>query len=127
MFSIFSCLPWNQAAKLFGFDETTWIPRSGCENMKDAKRYLEAKTEQEQKDLVRETGTRWSELHRLEYFDVVRCTVIDPMHNLFLGTAKRMVELWIELGILTPQALAAMEKSAAGILIPPDMDSLSNG
>ncbi|KAL1927706.1 hypothetical protein VTP01DRAFT_3527 [Rhizomucor pusillus] len=80
--------------------------------MRDGKSWLEAKTEQE---------------HRLEYFDVVRCTVIDPMHNLFFGTAKRMAELWIELEILTPQALAAMEKFAAGILIPPDMDPLSNG
>ncbi|KAL1931076.1 hypothetical protein VTP01DRAFT_10213 [Rhizomucor pusillus] len=95
--------------------------------MRDAKRWLEAKTEQEQKDLVRETGTRWSELHHLQHFDVARCTVIDPMHNLSLGTANRMSELWMELGILTPQALTAMEKSTAGILIQPDMDSLSNG
>ncbi|KAL1928894.1 hypothetical protein VTP01DRAFT_1953 [Rhizomucor pusillus] len=123
----FHVFPGTKQLKYSGFDETAWIPRSRCENMRDAKRWLAAKTELEQKDLVRETGTRWSEPHRLEYFDVVRCTVIDPMHNLFLGTAKRMVKLWIELGILTPKALAAMEKSTAGILIPPDMDSLSNG
>ncbi|OAD67758.1 hypothetical protein PHYBLDRAFT_151287 [Phycomyces blakesleeanus NRRL 1555(-)] len=34
----------------------------------------------------------WSKLHCLQYFDIVCCTIIDPMHNLFLGTTKRMLE-----------------------------------
>ncbi|EJF61882.1 hypothetical protein DICSQDRAFT_59914, partial [Dichomitus squalens LYAD-421 SS1] len=31
-------------------------------------------------------GSRWSELMRLPYYDCVAMTVIDPMHNLLLGT-----------------------------------------
>ncbi|OAD70986.1 hypothetical protein PHYBLDRAFT_102018, partial [Phycomyces blakesleeanus NRRL 1555(-)] len=42
----------------------------------------------EQTCLEKENGTRWSELHWLSYFDLVRFTVIDPIHNLYLGTAK---------------------------------------
>ena len=30
-------------------------------------------------------GVRWTEFARLKYFDLVRYTVIDPMHNLLLG------------------------------------------
>ena len=26
--------------------------------------------------------------------DIVQCHVIDPMHNLFLGTAKNMMKVW---------------------------------
>ena len=33
-------------------------------------------------------GSRYTSLMELAYFDTVRCHVIDPMHNLFLGTAK---------------------------------------
>lgn len=35
-----------------------------------------------------EIGVRYSELLRLHYFDIVCCHVIDPMHNLYLGSAK---------------------------------------
>lgn len=31
-------------------------------------------------------ATRWSELARLPYFDMCRMVVVDPMHNLFLGS-----------------------------------------
>ena len=31
-------------------------------------------------------GVRWTELARLPYFDLVRHTIIDLMHNLLLGT-----------------------------------------
>ena len=42
---------------------------------------------------------RYSQLLRLPYFDYVCFTVVDPMHNLFLGTAKHLVEVWLQLGL----------------------------
>jgi hypothetical protein len=33
----------------------------------------------------KEHGARWTELARLPYFDLVRHTIIHPMHNLLLG------------------------------------------
>ncbi|OAD79020.1 hypothetical protein PHYBLDRAFT_107213, partial [Phycomyces blakesleeanus NRRL 1555(-)] len=47
----------------------------------------------EQTHLEKENGTQWSKLHLLFYFDLVHCTVIDPMHNLYLGTAKQMIQI----------------------------------
>ncbi|OAD65548.1 hypothetical protein PHYBLDRAFT_120085, partial [Phycomyces blakesleeanus NRRL 1555(-)] len=34
----------------------------------------------------------WSELYNLWYFDIIHCAIINPIHNLFLGTSKRMLE-----------------------------------
>lgn len=77
-----------------GFDFGSWVPRKKEANALQAKTWKNAATQAERNTLERQNGTRWSELHRLAYFDIVRCTVIDPMHNLYAGTAKRMVELW---------------------------------
>jgi len=37
-------------------------------------------------------GVRYTELVRLPYFNLISHHVIDPMHNLFLGTAKYMLK-----------------------------------
>ena len=41
-------------------------------------------------------GVHYSGFCELEYFDCVRFHVIDPMHNLFLGTAKYVFKVWAE-------------------------------
>ena len=46
--------------------------------------------------LATKYGVYYSSLLQLEYFDAVRFTSIDPMHNLFLGTAKNVLKLWIK-------------------------------
>ena len=42
-----------------------------------------------------------SKLIELPYFNPIKYTVIDPMHNLFLGTAKHCSQLWIKKEILS--------------------------
>ena len=39
-------------------------------------------------------------LLELKYFDAVKFTAIDPMHNLFLGTKKHVFKLWIKNNII---------------------------
>jgi len=42
-------------------------------------------------------GTRYTELTLLAYFDCVRFHIIDPMHNLFTGTAKHIMKnVWLD-------------------------------
>ncbi|KAJ3525424.1 hypothetical protein NMY22_g10588 [Coprinellus aureogranulatus] len=62
------------------------------------------KTSQNARDAhVKEFATRWSELARLPYFDIVRCIVIDPMHNLLLGLVKtHFYHIWVQEKILRP-------------------------
>ena len=47
-------------------------------------------------------GCRYSALLDLLYFDPVRMSIIDPMHNLFLGTAKHVLKnIWIKKELIT--------------------------
>ena len=44
-------------------------------------------------------GLRYFILLDLPYFDPVRVTAIDTMHNLYLGTGKHAFKIWINLRI----------------------------
>jgi hypothetical protein len=47
-----------------------------------------------QKQLEYTDGARWSALLDLEYFDPVRCTPVDVMHNMYLGCVKAVMMLF---------------------------------
>ena len=69
-------------------DRDTWGRRTNEEWRKAATEYQACGREDERTAKFNETGVRWSELLRLPYFDIARCVVVDPMHNLFLGLIK---------------------------------------
>ena len=56
------------------------------------------------------TGARYSVLFQLPYYDAVRFALIDPMHNLLLGTAKHVLKTWIEMGLLSDSDLQRLQK-----------------
>ncbi|KAI9326252.1 hypothetical protein BD770DRAFT_457234, partial [Pilaira anomala] len=60
-------------------------------NREYAMMWKNAVNEAERKRLVKATGTRWSAFHELPYFDMIRFPVYDPMHNVWMGTCKRIV------------------------------------
>ncbi|KAI0054356.1 hypothetical protein BV25DRAFT_1951632 [Artomyces pyxidatus] len=49
--------------------------------------YTQCKSQNARDKFVKEYATRFTELSRLPYFDIVRMIVIDPMHNLILGVS----------------------------------------
>jgi hypothetical protein len=49
--------------------------------------YRDLSTSEEKEEFFAEHGVQWTEFARLDYFDLVRYTVVDPMHNLLLGKA----------------------------------------
>ena len=59
-----------------------------------------AHTATQHREIERKYGVRYSELLRLPYFDIVEYHVVDPMHNLLLGTGKYLMTLWKEKGIM---------------------------
>ena len=120
----FSVFPGTTNLDYSGFDMDNWISRTMEDNREHAEQWRHAETMGERRERERQNGTRWSELHRLQYFDPVRCTIVDPMHNLFLGTAKRMTKVWLSRGFLTDTDLQQMQVLADGILLPPDYVSL---
>lgn len=73
------------------------IRRSAFEARTDARHrqlqqaYLKLKTKSDRDAFVKSYATRWSELHRLPYFDLCEMIVVDPMHNLFLGERRNFL------------------------------------
>ena len=51
--------------------------------------------------LTKRTRVKYSPIQTLDYLSPVKDTVIDPMHNLFLGVAKTTLQTWKEKKLLT--------------------------
>ena len=69
-----------------------------------------------------EYGCRYSTLLKLPYFDPIRMVSLDPMHNLFLGTAKYVMKnLWIKENILTQQKFSEMQELLNKFHVPSDV------
>lgn len=60
-------------------------PRTNEQQRELGERYRKLTTVNARKNFVKEHATRYTQLSRLPYFDLVEQIVIDPMHNLFLG------------------------------------------
>ena len=101
-----------------GFNRNEWRARSSELHRELAEQVKCAQTKSSRHKAEQGAGIRYSELLRLPYLDIVRCHLIDPMHNLFLGTSKRILTLWKDVGLLNH---SDMEKIQEGIdaIIPP--------
>ena len=71
-----------------GFDRESWPKRMNSLHREAAESLILKRTKAELLACESLHGCRYSELLRLSYFDPVRMLIIDPMHNLFLGSAK---------------------------------------
>ncbi|OAD75582.1 hypothetical protein PHYBLDRAFT_143828 [Phycomyces blakesleeanus NRRL 1555(-)] len=80
----FTRLPNTNQIDSSGFDYLTWKIRSGLENRLHAEEWKSSSTPSGRHPVEIENCVRWSQLHRLGYFDLVHGTILDPMHNLFL-------------------------------------------
>jgi hypothetical protein len=59
--------------------------------------YRKLKTNGARSAFVKQNATRYTQLSRLPYFDLVEQTTIDPMHNLFLGLIKNhFYGIWVQ-------------------------------
>lgn len=86
-----------------------------------ANKYMETKTKAEQKALEREHGCRYSVLLDLPYFDMIRYTVVDPMHNLLLGTAKHMLSVWVSLELVGKTHFEIIQQTVDSFITPSDV------
>lgn len=93
-----------------GFNREEWPKRDIKSHRKNARKLNRARTNKEHDELSKRYGLYPSVLLDLSYFDCICFTVVDPMHNLFLGTAKSMFKLWMEIGLLNKQDVKTMEK-----------------
>lgn len=98
-----------------GYDRNEWELRQLNEHHLLATQHKHANTKQEKNKLISQYGVRYSVLLRLPYFDIIRMHVIDPMHNLLLGTAKHMMEVWTEREILNNKNFQKIEEMVLDI------------
>lgn len=101
-----------------GFDRNNWIMRSVESHKEQCKELFTANNKAELHNLESKYGIRFSLLMQLPLFDPIRFTVIDPMHNLLLGTAKHVFSVWIERGLLTQANLQTLQEKSEMISFP---------
>ena len=108
-----------------GFDVENYWWESTNDVATHAVEWMTATSNKDRLEIEHNYGTCWSELHRLPYFDLVRFTIIDAMHNLLLGMPKKMFNDWIDDGDLTREDLRLMKWNAEGLVLPVDFNMIS--
>ena len=84
-----------------GFDRSTWQQRSVRDHKQAVSGIQLCKTKTAIASKESEQGYRYTELLKLPYFNPTRMLAVDPMHNLFLGSAKHILKnVWIKRDIL---------------------------
>ena len=105
-----------------GFDRHQWPLRTNEDHRRQCAEISEIfRTQGTQSALQAaesKKGLRYSILLDLPYFDPICCTVVDPMHNLFLGTGKHMMEVWLGGDFLSRRNLDDMERLVSQFIIP---------
>lgn len=100
------------------FDRSQWGTRNRIEHIEQALKHKNCNTEAEQKAIEREFGLRYS---ALPYFDAPRMCIIDPMHNLFLGTAKHFIVIWKKLDLLSSEDFISIQQKVDSVVAPSDI------
>ncbi len=100
-------------------DRDTWRMRNNDQHRQDVSKLMQCKTQAEKTKAESQLGCRFSVLLDLPYFDPVRMLVIDPMHNLFLGSAKYFThKILINTGVLNSSKLKIVNKRLESLNIP---------
>lgn len=107
------------------FNRENWEHRSNEKHRTDVGKVLSCRTKTEQQHKESELGCRYTALLNLPYFDPVRMLMIDPMHNLFLGTSKHVTQhIWIAKNILSTEKLTTIHKRLQNVQLPVDIGRL---
>lgn len=101
-----------------GFQRDSWTPIDMKAHYTKALETKQANSNAARDKIQSELGIRYSELLRLPYLDIIRCHLIDPMHNLFLGTAKNVFLLWKEKGVLNESLCDKIQQKVDSLITP---------
>ena len=104
-----------------GFDRSTWPLRTNTLHRQNVQLVQQSKTKTEQNHRESQLGCRYSVLLQLPYFDPPRMLIIDPMHNLFLGSGKRMLNIWFENNLISPSQFQQIQGCVDSFIMPSDV------
>ena len=110
-----------------GFDKTMWQKRTHTQHKQAVDRIKMCKSMTQAKKLESELGFRYTEFLNLPYYHSTRFCIIDPMHNLFLGTAKFMWSLWLELDLINKNDICEIERRIKSVNAPSDCGWIPSG
>lgn len=103
-----------------GFNRDSWNLRTDAEHREQAwavdRNTVTSKKDRGEKES--KCGVRFSSLIHLPYFDFISFVVIDPMHNLMLGTTKKMLKIWKEENLLGDKELKDLQKRINKLKVP---------
>ena len=103
------------------FDKAMWTPRTNEQHCATAERLRKCNTQSQVHAIEQEFGVQYSVLLQLPYFNPVRMCVIDPMHNLLLGTAKHIIDIWKERNILFKNDFDKIQEKVDSFISPADI------
>ena len=105
-----------------GFDRENWTKRTLQNYRQNSLTLLRCKTKSERSKKESELGCRYCVLSQLPYFDAPRFNIVDPMHNLFLGTAKHIVkDVWLGRSIISDKDFEVIQKRVNSVVAPADI------
>ena len=111
----------NGVTNYSGYDRESWTKRTNEEHREYAYRELLAKTKSARKEIDKVYGARYSILFELPYYNCIRFVVIDIMHNLYLGSAKRVLQVWKELKIIDTNDFKIIQERILSLNVPQDI------
>eukprot|EP00112_Aurelia_sp_Birch-Aquarium-sp1_P018382 Seg438.3 transcript_id=Seg438.3/GoldUCD/mRNA.D3Y31 product="hypothetical protein" protein_id=Seg438.3/GoldUCD/D3Y31 len=74
----------------------SFLKRNITTVLRQSAEYKQARTESAANAIAKKNGLRYSELHRLPYFDIVEMCAEDPMHALLLGLIKKEANILLQ-------------------------------
>ena len=105
-----------------GFDSDNWPMRTGEAHRRDALKLKSHRTRAEKVKSESESGCRYSTLLELDYFDAPCFLIVDPMHNLFIGTAKHFLKrIWIDQELISDSIFNKIQDCVNNIVVPAGM------
>jgi hypothetical protein len=104
-----------------GFTRSAWPQRTNISHRENVEKINQCRSKSTQSKMESELGCRYSILLKLPYFDPVRMHVIDPMHNLYLGSGKHMMAIWKEKEPVLGQNYDKIQNIVDNISVPSDV------
>ena len=96
----FTCEVFGTKSDYSGYEKGTWEVRTHDLHLQEVSVFENACTASDHQQNEKKYGVRYSKVLRLPYFVIEEYHVIDPLHNLLLGTNKYLMTMCKDDGIL---------------------------
>ena len=100
-------------------DRSSWVLRTRSQHKTSTVEINKQSNKTNKLNAESRLGYRETILLKLPYFDPSKMLVIDPMHNLLLGTAKRMISIWLDLEIIGRSVFNQIQAQVDSVIVPP--------